>query len=243
MFKICVEKAIEAAEAAYRPHLRAGASDPYHAMFPEFCGLCALKAAPAILELGSREVTDISRRRQFFSFAGEYIGLDIHSGPGVDVVGDVHQLSSIFPDQKFDAIYSVSVFEHLAFPWKAALEINRVLKIGGLCFVSTHPVWPPHELPWDFWRFPLAGLRVLFNNAVGFRILRATEGLPARIHSLVDDPPTRGLPHFEASLGVALIAVKTSDYDRERFRWDVPVEAVSDGIYPKHDHVLSHKIS
>jgi SAM-dependent methyltransferase len=236
-----MDDAIGAADAAYHPHLRPGASDPFHQVFAEFCRRCKLLPSPSILELGSREVTDISRRREHFSTAGEYIGLDIHSGPGVDIVGDVHELSRIFAGRKFDAVYSVSVFEHLAFPWKAALEINRVLKIGGLCFTSSHPTWPPHELPWDFWRFPVAGLRVLFSEPIGFRVLMATEGLPARIHSLVDDAPTRSLPRFEAFLGVALIAEKIADYDPARFRWEASVESVAAESYPKHDHVLAHQ--
>lgn len=113
------------------------------------------------------------------------------------------------------------------------MEINAVLKPGGLCFVSTHPVWPPHELPWDFWRFPVAGLKLLFSEALGFRVIEATEGLPGRVHSMVDDLPTRDLPHFELNLGVALIAEKIGDYDRNKLRWDLPIDAVLDTLYPK----------
>jgi SAM-dependent methyltransferase len=52
-------------------------------------------------------------------------------GEGVDPVGDVHKLSQSFPLGHFDFVFSVSVFEHLLFPWKAVLEINKVLKTGG----------------------------------------------------------------------------------------------------------------
>ncbi len=112
------------------------------------------------------------------------------------------------------------------------MEINTILKPGGLCYLSTHPVWPPHELPWDFWRFPLAGLQVLFSPALGFQILRAHEGLPAKVHSLVDDAPTRGLRDFELPLGVSLLAQKIADYDREKLRWDIPLSAVLQTEYP-----------
>ena len=139
----------------------------------------------------------------------------------------------MFPANHFAGVFSVSVFEHLAFPWKAAMEINTVLKTGGLCYVSTHPVWPPHELPWDFWRFPVAGLKILFSEAMEFRVLEATEGLPGRVHSMVDAAPTRDLPYFELNLGVALIAEKIADYDRDKIRWDLPIAAVLDTHYPK----------
>ena len=223
---------VEAAEQIYASHLRKAGDDPYHAVLTNFLDRANAIVDPVILEIGSRGVSG-SSLRPHFDRPGGYTGMDIHAGTGVDVVGDVHQLSTLFPANHFDAVCSVSVFEHLAFPWKAVMEINAVLKPGGLCFVSTHPVWPPHELPWDFWRFPLAGLKLLFSEALGFRVLEATEGLPGRVHSMVDDAPTRGLPYFELNLGVALIAEKIADYDREKLRWDVPIDAVLDTLYPK----------
>ena len=223
---------VAAAELTYAGHLRRAADDPYHHVLTNFLDRVNVAANPSILEIGSREVSG-SSLRPHFDPPFDYTGMDIHAGAGVDIVGDVHQLSSLFPANRFDAVCSVSVFEHLAFPWKAAMEINTVLKPGGLCFVSTHPVWPPHELPWDFWRFPVAGLTLLFSQALGFRVIEATEGLPGRVHSMVDDAPTRGLPYFELNLGVALIAEKIGDYDRNKLRWDVPIDSVLDTPYPK----------
>lgn len=223
---------IAAAEQIYAAHLRKAVDDPYHAIFPKFSDMVNTTAEARVLEIGAREVSGNSHRNWFHTQSG-YTGMDIHSGPGVDRVGDAHQLSDMFPADHFDAVFSESVFEHLAFPWKAAMEINTVLKTGGLCYVSTHPVWPPHELPWDFWRFPVAGLKLLFSQAMGFKVLDATEGLPGRVHSMVDDAPTRGLPYFELNLGVALIAEKIADYDREKIRWDLPIADVLDSHYPK----------
>lgn len=223
---------VAAAELAYANHLRKAGDDPYHQVLTNFLDLTNAIVNPLILEVGSREVRG-SSLRPHFDPPYRYTGMDIHAGNGVDIVGDAHRLSSLFLANYFDAVCSVSVFEHLAFPWKAVMEINTVLKPGGLCYVSTHPVWPPHELPWDFWRFPVAGLKLLFSEALGFRLIEATEGLPGRVHSMVDDPPTRGLPYFELNLGVALFAEKIADYDREKLRWDVPIDAVLDTLYPK----------
>lgn len=223
---------VAAAELIYASHLRKAENDPYHHVLTNFLDLTNAVANPSILEIGSRELSG-SSLRPHFDPPFDYTGMDIHAGTGVDRVGDAHQLSSLFPANHFDAVCSVSVFEHLAFPWKAVMEINAVLKPGGLCFVSTHPVWPPHELPWDFWRFPVAGLKLLFSEALGFRVIEATEGLPGRVHSMVDDLPTRDLPHFELNLGVALIAEKIGDYDRNKLRWDLPIDAVLDTLYPK----------
>jgi SAM-dependent methyltransferase len=163
---------------------------------------------------------------------GRYVGFDIHAGEGVDVVGDVHQLSSHFAPNSVDAVFSASVFEHLVFPWKAVLEINRVLKPGGYVYVSTHTAWPAHELPWDFWRFPVAGLAHLFIRETGFEVVTATEGLPCKPYSLVSDPPTRPFFNYCLNMGVAAIAKKIADYDPDRLRWDIDIAQAVKSQYP-----------
>jgi SAM-dependent methyltransferase len=206
-------------------------------VFLQFCDACAQIPDCRVLELGARDVGGISRRANF-SHAKQYVGFDLHPGPGVDLVGDVHQLSQYFPGAAFDAVFSMSVFEHLAFPWKVVLETNRVLRVGGICYVLTHPVWPRHELPWDFWRFPPAGLEVLFSAATGFRLITIEQGLPAKLHSLVDDRPTRGVSDDYVYLGVGLIAEKISEYDSDKLRWDVPLASVLNTTYPSGKPVV-----
>ena len=71
----------------------------------------------------------------------------------MDVMGDAHKLSDYFDKDSFDVIFSMSVFEHLAMPWKVALELNKVLKPGGMMLHTTHQTWPLHEEPWDYWRY------------------------------------------------------------------------------------------
>ena len=215
----------------HRPLVRKGEADPYHGVFAEFQALVQQMSSPTVLELGSRNVTGVTRRH-LFPDAGRYVGFDIHPGAGVDVVGDVHQLTKHVPPASVDAVFSVSVFEHLVYPWKAVLEINRVLKPGGIMYVSTHPTWPPHELPWDFWRFPVAGLKHLFISPTGFEVVSAVEGLPARLYSLVTDPPTRAICHFTLNMAVALIARKTADYDSDRLRWDIDIAQSVQSSYP-----------
>src|SRR5262245_5071097 len=59
------------------------------------------KPGMRILEIGSREVTGPSTDRANFEKAC-YVGFDIYPGTNVDVVGDVHRLSSYFaPDERF----------------------------------------------------------------------------------------------------------------------------------------------
>lgn len=206
-------------------------NDPYHALFIRFRQMVLDAEAPAVLEIGSRNVSGIDGRARFPGVA-DYTGIDIHPGEFVDVVSDAHQLGAAFPEKRFDFIYSFSVFEHLMFPWKAVLEINEVLKPGGHVFVATHPTWPAHELPWDFWRYLHHSAHSLFNKVTGFELVAVTEGLPARMFSLVRDPPTRGLNQFQMHMGIAMIARKVADYDRDRLRWDLVPADVTDTLYP-----------
>lgn len=206
------------------------ADDPYHQIFHRF--IAAVNAADdaTLVELGSRDVSGHVRTDRFTNYP-QYIGFDVLAGPNVDIVGDAHQLSKHFAPNSVDFMFSISVFEHLMMPWKVALEMNKVLKVGGEAFISTHPTWSPHELPWDFFRFLQNSAQSLFNEYTGFEIVEVSEGLPCRIISLVDDAPTRGLKHQEANLGIAMRVRKTREIS-DLVRWDVDVEQLTQTMYP-----------
>ena len=115
--------------------------------------LAQLQTIPGgtVLEVGSRALR--AHEPQHLPPHLDYVGLDILAGPYVDIVGDAHRLAEIFGTRRFVTAMSFSVFEHLAMPWKVALELNRMLEPGGLVFTGCHQTWPVHEEPWDFWRF------------------------------------------------------------------------------------------
>jgi hypothetical protein len=123
-----------------------------------------------ILEIGSRNVTGANLRNRFTEAA--YVGFDFYPGENVDVVGDAHRLSTYFAGQeKFDLIFSSAVFEHLYMPWVAAVEIQRLLKVGAFVFIETHFSFSCHERPWHFFQFSDMGLRALFNHSLGFDLV------------------------------------------------------------------------
>ena len=113
--------------------------DPYHLNIGFFINEVNKLEKYRVLDLGARN----KDKRSLFRGYKEYIGFDIHGGEGVDVVGDCHRLSKYFPEEYFDAAFSIMVFEHLAMPWKVILEINKVMKPGGLLLITSHPAWPP----------------------------------------------------------------------------------------------------
>jgi SAM-dependent methyltransferase len=185
-----------------------------------------------LLEIGSRNVTGTVHRGNYKSVK-EYVGFDYHAGENVDVVGDAHKLSGYLPHEHFDAVFSNVVFEHIAMPWKAVLEINKVMKKGGLLLINTHPAWPPHELPWDFWRYQKASFAALLNKKTGFKILACEERDRASLvaYSRHLSKACRNMPKNSVYLSVGVMAEKIGPAD-ETLSWNVDLEDFVEGIYP-----------
>jgi SAM-dependent methyltransferase len=211
---------------AGRPLRRRRANDPYHAVFADFVEQANALEDYSLLELGARG-SHVDPRLHGYR---RYVGVDVHPGPNVDVVGDAHRLSQLV-EGPFDAVYSISTFEHLAMPWKVVLEINRVLRDGGLLFTATHHSWPPHELPWDYWRYSRGAFQALLNEHTGFELLRVEEGLPALLVPMVDETSTRGMHRDPTPLAVSALARKVGP-PRADLSWDLAAADVAQGSYP-----------
>lgn len=81
-----------------------------------------------------------------------YVGVDLSSGPGVDVVlNDPYVLP--FDDNSFDYVISSSCFEHIDFFWLSFNEIMRVLKPSGVFYLNAPSNGDFHRYPIDSWRF------------------------------------------------------------------------------------------
>lgn len=98
----------------------------------------------------------------YSKFFKNRVGLDIASGPGVDVVSDAHVLP--FPDGTFENILCTEVLEHLHTPEKAISEMYRVLKSQGTIILTTRFIFPIHDAPHDYYRYTKYGLRHLFQD-------------------------------------------------------------------------------
>ncbi len=220
---------LRAFEALKAPFHRGANPEPSHALFQRFVDEVNALDRPRVLEIGSRARSGNVQRHRFPR--AEYVGFDMLPGENVQVVGDAHDLSRHFPPGHFDAAFAVSVFEHLAMPWKVVLELNRVLKPGGLACVFTHPTYPPHERPWDFWRYAPEAFEVLFSAPSGFELILCAEGLPCSIVPLASEPALVGLWREPAFLAVAALARRTSAPD-PRLRWDVALSEVLSTRYP-----------
>ena len=110
------------------------------------------------LELSSKKIFSNNTRFQYFS-----LDLEDNEIPS-NIIGDVTNLHDVFDDNTFDIVFCADVFEHIKEPWKAAKEIERILKPNGIAFIFTVWSWRYHPLPIDYWRFSHEALQYLFSN-------------------------------------------------------------------------------
>ncbi len=194
-----------------------------------FAARLASGAPGRILELGARNrVSTIGR--SLVPSGWHYTGLDIMPGPNVDVVGDAHQLSTLFPANTFDAVISIAVFEHLLMPWKVAIEMNRVMKTGAIGFIWAPQTWSVHEEPWDYFRFSKHSWRALFNAATGFAILESAQSEPAFVVPRIS---TKEVNFGESHLGYLASCATISKISDTALDWPVDLVAIVDSSYPQ----------
>ena len=174
-------------------------------LLPDFCDWLHGIRRARVLEMGvKRSRPEVSTLHRVWASAdAEYIGTDFEDGIDVDVVADAHSLSRTFERESFDAVISVSVFEHLQRPWIAGREIATILKPGGRTFCYTHFAFPIHGYPSDYWRFTREALETIFVDA-GLVVIGSDFENPARVHSEAD-PDTAGIETFT---GVRIVAGK-----------------------------------
>ncbi|MCB1120636.1 MAG: methyltransferase domain-containing protein [Verrucomicrobiae bacterium] len=182
-----------------------------------------------VVEIGSRARSGNNSRGRVAAHH-RFVGVDIKAGENVDLIADAHQLSDAIQAQSVDVVFGLSVFEHLAMPWKVALELNRILKVGGRAMFMTHQAWPLHDAPFDFWRYSRESWHAIFNRSTGFKVLRAEVGEDGRILSEIQTADTLFASDSICYLASSVLVEKISD---TQLSWDVPVEEVYQGNYPK----------
>ena len=112
----------------------------------------------ALLEIGGRKNPIGEAFREF-----DYTALDLSDTGNNVVVGDITNCPQI-PDNSYDLIVSLDVFEHINAPWLAANEIKRILKPNGITYHTTLFSWRYHPCPIDYWRFTPKALEFIFEG-------------------------------------------------------------------------------
>ncbi|RXR28354.1 class I SAM-dependent methyltransferase [Sphingobium fluviale] len=180
-----------------------------------------------MLDIGGRARSAVDRSALFPHH--EVTVLDIAPGDNVHVVGDAHQLSSHFPAGSFDAVYSVSVFEHLLMPWKVALEMNRVLRMGGIAYIHTHQTLGLHDMPWDFWRFSDTSWDGLFNKLTGFKIIGRAMAHEHFLIPFIWRPDKHDAEYSAGYESSAVYLEKTGECTME---WPIKLDQIIKSQYP-----------
>jgi hypothetical protein len=162
---------------------------------------------PRLLDIGGRARSGY-RHADVFGHCDVTI-VDILADEGVDIVCDIHSMGEKIGRDQFDFAMCISVFEHLVMPWKAVLEINKVMRPDGLVLVMTHQTTGMHDMPWDYFRFSDESWKGLFNAQTGFRIL---ETMMSSFQRIVPQHYFGVYPGFENAGGFgesSLLARKT----------------------------------
>lgn len=180
-----------------------------------------------MLDIGGRARSGESRKG---TIVGTEISVaDILPGEDVDIVADAHELSR-HVTLPYDAFMSIATFEHLLMPWKAAVEINRVIRIGAIGLVATHQTLGLHDLPWDFYRYSDQAWKGIFNSFTGFEILDIGMEEPAFIMPFIWK---RALDDAENAAGFMTSSVVVRKVSDPSVDWRVRLPEITRDLYPK----------
>jgi SAM-dependent methyltransferase len=127
-----------------------------------------------IMDFGSQSIDgDPLIFRNIFSTASwNYTGVDIVSGPNVDVVlGNPYSWDEIESDST-DILISGQAFEHIEYFWVTMFEIGRILKPGGVAVIIAPSNGFEHRYPVDCWRFYRDGFAAL-SRMIDFRLIES----------------------------------------------------------------------
>jgi SAM-dependent methyltransferase len=123
----------------------------------------ATPAGSRVLDAGAGDAP----YRELFTHC-EYVTADwpnsVHAGGrAADILASLEELP--VEDGSFDAAISTQVIEHVPRPAAVLRELHRVLRPGGMLWLTAPLVWPLHEEPYDFFRYTEHGLRRLLADA------------------------------------------------------------------------------
>lgn len=118
------------------------------------------------LEVGAKDYGDTQDLRRVFRGRGEYLGADLESGPGVDVLLDFtapfEEVDKKLGRRRFGTIFCLSVMEHCRQPFVMAENLTRLLLPGGKLCIAAPFAYHFHAYPSDYWRFTHEGVKILF---------------------------------------------------------------------------------
>jgi SAM-dependent methyltransferase len=133
------------------------------------------RRAPRVLQVGSRSLVADRNQHNWrklvvkrFGNRARFVGIDLLAGANVDQVLDIcsdpRTLKAKLGEELFDLVICCHVLEHIGQPAKAARNIERLLRSGGLAYVAAPWSRAFHATPDDYWRFSVRGLMLIFER-------------------------------------------------------------------------------
>lgn len=111
------------------------------------------------VDIGSYNVNG-SMKPMIHAHGYHYTGVDIRSGPGVDLVMDDAYTLPI-DNGAASLVVSCSCLEHCINPWRLMQDVYRIMEPGAM-FVACAPFnWHYHAHPNDYYRYSHEGLEAL----------------------------------------------------------------------------------
>ena len=133
------------------------------------------KKVPAnslLLDAGAGE----SVYKKFFAHCN-YKAIDLAVGESrwnysnLDYVGPLDDMP--IEDDLFDAVLCTQVLEHLEWPRESVKEMHRILKLGGMLYMTVPMAQNEHQIPYDFFRYTSYGIKSICEHA-GFKEVKIT---------------------------------------------------------------------
>jgi predicted SAM-dependent methyltransferase len=140
----------------------------------------------------------------------DHIGIDVLPLPDVDLVGPLHEVLSLFPDNSVDTVYSKSVLEHVVEFEEVMRELMRVMKPGATAWMYV-PHWSSPYYYQDYTHVRFFGLYTFYYFA-----------------DQEHQHPARKVPSFYQDIRLEVIKVRLER--KSNFRWLRPFAKLSNAL-------------